>query len=302
MQAKLLKQQALIRKRKLLVDIQTLTFAPAVNQIDTEDDEEHLLCNADNLIKAIDKLAAFDGSVYPAMVSVIQAISTLRRGRKKRELRNEHSRGAKIKAVEESIAISEVCPMSRPARIAFVMEGPTVFLVVRAAIRALLDGRDFEATTIHPELDENLRPRTEGGWGAVYKWCRQVLEQAEGIARENSIFALNDIVVIQVDADVARKKYEDYVIEDPPADELRQRKCEKACPPPSATTDALRSVMLGWLDETSVPPHAVLCTPSKNIETWVLAGLFPENDQAVKTNIECRWGLEVQLRKYGLIE
>jgi hypothetical protein len=60
--------------------------------------------------------------------------------------------------------------------------------------------------------------------------------------------------------------------------------------------------MLGWLDETSVPAHAVLCTPSKNIETWVLAGLFPANEQARKANIECRWHLEVQLRKYGLIK
>jgi superfamily I DNA and RNA helicase len=38
------------------------------------------------------------------LVSVIQAISTLRRGRKKRELHNENSRGAKIKALEDSIA------------------------------------------------------------------------------------------------------------------------------------------------------------------------------------------------------
>lgn len=192
--------------------------------------------------------------------------------------------------------------MSKPVRVAFVMEGPTDYVVLRAAVRALLDGRDFEATTIWPDLDENLRPKTEGGWGGVYKWCRQVLEQVEGPARENPIFALNDMVVIQVDADVARMKYKDYGITDAPNDELSRETCEKDCPPPSATTDALRAVMLGWLDETSVPPHAVLCTPSRNIETWVLVGLFPGNGQAKKANIECRWGLEVQLRKYGLMK
>lgn len=187
--------------------------------------------------------------------------------------------------------------MSRPVRVAFVMEGPTDYVVLRAAVRALLAGRDFEATNIWPELDENLRPKTEGGWGGVYKWCRQVLEQADGAARENPVFALNDMVVIQVDADVARMKYQDYGIKDAPNDDLP---CEQDCPPPSATTDALRAVMLGWLDETTVPPHAVFCTPSKNIETWVLVGLSPENEQAKKANIECRWGLEVQLRKCGL--
>ena len=104
MQAKLLQHQNLIRKRKLLVDIHTLTFAPAVNQLDVADDEGHLLCNADNLITAIDELNGFDPAVFPALVSVIQAISTLRRGRKKRELHNQNSRGTKIKSLEDSIA------------------------------------------------------------------------------------------------------------------------------------------------------------------------------------------------------
>ena len=192
--------------------------------------------------------------------------------------------------------------MSKPVRVAFVMEGPTDYVVLRAAVRALLNGRDFEPTNIWPELDENLRPKTEGGWGGVYTWCRQVLEQAGGPARENPIFALNDLVIIQVDADVARKKYMDYGIKNAPEDELTRGTCEKACPPPSATTAALRAVMLGWLNETSTPPGAVLCTPSKNIETWVLVALFPEDESAKKPNVECRWDGEVRLRKHGLIK
>jgi superfamily I DNA and RNA helicase len=102
MQAKLLQHQALIRKRKLLVDIHTVTFAPAITQLD--EDEEYILCNADNLVQAIDELDDFNQEVFPALVSVIQAISTLRRGRKKRELHNQNSRGAKIKELEDSIA------------------------------------------------------------------------------------------------------------------------------------------------------------------------------------------------------
>lgn len=192
--------------------------------------------------------------------------------------------------------------MSKPVRVAFVMEGSTDYVVLRAAVRALLKGRDFEPTNIWPELDENLRPKTEGGWGGVYKWCRQVLEQAEGSARDNPIFALNDIVIIQVDADVARMKYKDYGIKDAPDDELTRATCEKDCPPTSATTDALRAVILGWLNETSVLPGAVLCTPSKSIETWVLVALFPDDESAKKPNIECRWDGEVRLRKHGLIK
>jgi superfamily I DNA and RNA helicase len=102
MQAKLLQHQTLIRKRKLLVDIHTITFAPAIAQLD--DNGEHLLCNSENLTSVIQKLNDFDPEIFPALVSVVQAISTLRRGRKKRELHNENSRGAKIKALEDSIA------------------------------------------------------------------------------------------------------------------------------------------------------------------------------------------------------
>jgi len=104
MQAKLLQHQALIRKRKLLVDIHTVTFAPAITNFETSADENHLLCNGDNLLATIHELNGFEPQVYPALVSVIQAISTLRRGRKKRDLHKENSRGTKIKALEESIA------------------------------------------------------------------------------------------------------------------------------------------------------------------------------------------------------
>lgn len=102
MQAKLLQHQTLIQKRKLLVDIHTITFAPAITSL--PEDEEHPLCNAKNLVSVIQNLGNFDPVVFPALVSVIQAISTLRRGRKKRELHKPDSRGTKIKALEDSIA------------------------------------------------------------------------------------------------------------------------------------------------------------------------------------------------------
>lgn len=102
MQAKLLQHQALIRKRKLLVDIHTVTFAPAIAQLNQA--EGYLLCNADNLVSTIEDLDDFNPAVFPSLVSVVQAISTLRRGRKKRDLHNVDSRGSKIKSLEDSIA------------------------------------------------------------------------------------------------------------------------------------------------------------------------------------------------------
>jgi hypothetical protein len=193
--------------------------------------------------------------------------------------------------------------MSEPVRVAFVMEGPTDYIALRAAVRALLVGREFVPTVIWPELDDNLAAQTGGGWGGVYKWCRQAVSQAEGPAGDNPVLGLHDMVVIQVDADVARKRYSDYSwIKDPPDDEILRGTCEKTCPPPHDTTAALRMVMLGWLGETSVPDGLVICTPSKSIETWVLVALFPDDRSAQAANIECRWDAEIRLRKHGLIK
>lgn len=185
--------------------------------------------------------------------------------------------------------------MSDPLRVAFVTEGPTDYFVLRAAVRALLNGRDFEPTLIQPELDDNLVPQNSGGWGAVYRWCRQATEQAGGAAGKNPLFQLHDVVVMQVDADVARASYSDYKIRNPPND----LPCQRPCPPAVATTEALRAVLLGWLNESAVPNGMVFCTPSKSIETWVFVALQQDTPT---TDIECRWDVSSRLRKYGLIK
>lgn len=104
MQAKLLQHQALIHKRELLVKIHTVTFAPAVPHLEALADGEHPICDTNSLIRTIQAFDQLDEDIYRSLVSVIQAISTLRRGRKKRELHNPESRGTKIKALEDSIA------------------------------------------------------------------------------------------------------------------------------------------------------------------------------------------------------
>jgi superfamily I DNA and RNA helicase len=104
LQAKLLQHQTLVRRRKLMVNIHTVTFAPAVAHLDSYADADHPLCDADSLRDVLSNLTADEPDVFPAPVSVIQAISTLRRGRRKREIHDPQSRGTKIKALEDSIA------------------------------------------------------------------------------------------------------------------------------------------------------------------------------------------------------
>src|SRR5580692_9825300 len=102
MQAKLLQHQSLIQRRQLRVEVHTLTFAPAIPNFVADDD--HLVCNSNNLVATLSELKPSDSTAYPALVSVIQAISGLRRGRKRRELTSPTSKGTKLKSLEDSIA------------------------------------------------------------------------------------------------------------------------------------------------------------------------------------------------------
>jgi superfamily I DNA and RNA helicase len=57
-----------------------------------------------NLEQCLANIAWEDSSYYPALVAVLQAISTIRKGRKQRDVHKEDSRGAKLKGLEDSIA------------------------------------------------------------------------------------------------------------------------------------------------------------------------------------------------------
>ena len=197
--------------------------------------------------------------------------------------------------------------MSDLLRVGFVAEGPTDYIVLHAAIRSLLGDVDFTPTLISPLVDESLAARTGGGWTNVYLWCRQMLNEADGDVRKSNLFQQHEILVIQVDADVAGKKYgDDQRIVNPPQDlpisMPCDRPCRKPCPRPREITDALRNVVQGWLDVTHLPPQTVICLPSRSIETWVLVALFPGDPVSVRENIECRRDCEIRLRTHGLIK
>ena len=177
--------------------------------------------------------------------------------------------------------------MSEPLRIAMVVEGPTDFIVLDAVISSLLPDREIEFQSLQPEFSAafQVQPGPTGlGWPGVYRWCAQVTNEAQGRVSDSSLFAFHQILVVQVDADVAGMTYQNGWIDDPTGD----LPCEKPCPPPTATTDALRQVVLRWLGEPVAPVRCVLCTPSKSIETWVMAALFPGNKEVAKKTWECR--------------
>ena len=103
-EAKLRGYKQLVEKRALRVKVSVVTFAPAVSRL-PEIDNDYPLCISEDGLKAIlDGFSWDNPSYYEKVLSVLQAISTIRKGKKKREISNHKSRGSKIRSIEESIA------------------------------------------------------------------------------------------------------------------------------------------------------------------------------------------------------
>lgn len=104
LESKLRAHKTLMQGRNLQVPIYPVTFAPARDDAANLTSEEYPVCNEANLEVWLDNCGWDDPSHYEALVSVIQAISTIRKGRKKRDVQKKDSRGAKLKRLEDSIA------------------------------------------------------------------------------------------------------------------------------------------------------------------------------------------------------
>ncbi len=172
--------------------------------------------------------------------------------------------------------------MSKPLRVAFVSEGPTDVVVIEAAISRILDERPYVSTYLHPEQSLAFGPLGTG-WGGVFRWCQQAAVRGRGYLSGDPLFDFHDVLILHLDADVASKNYAEANIHDSFGD----LPCVEPCPPSQTTSDRLRTVLLRWVGETSTPARAVLCVPSKNMDAWVLAALFPNDSVVRRGDLEC---------------
>ena len=186
--------------------------------------------------------------------------------------------------------------MSESLRVAVAAEGPTDFTVLEAILDAILTV-EFRLDPLQPERSAAFGAKEHGstgvGWGGVYRWIHQAREEGGGAVSGSSVFDRHDVLIVHVDADVATKTYASASIKDAPRDDLP---CEMPCPPASDTTNALRSVVLNWLGETSSPPNLVMCTPSMKMDAWVIAAVSPDNPMVRREDWECRADPDSQLK------
>jgi len=102
-EARLRGHRELMNKRHLVVEISVITFAPAV--VGLASLEDYPLCNEDSIGNEIDKIETWpEPNCYEALVSVLQSVSMIRKNRRKRDIQNTESRGAKLQRIEDSIA------------------------------------------------------------------------------------------------------------------------------------------------------------------------------------------------------
>lgn len=104
-QSKLLQHKALTSKRKLMVEIGVVTFAPAWNHKPIGiSDEYPVVWNEDGLTNFLNSQRWKHKDYFGHLNSVIQAITSIRKRKQRSYVQREDSRGAKLSRLEDSIA------------------------------------------------------------------------------------------------------------------------------------------------------------------------------------------------------
>ena len=106
LEARLRPHRSLMRGRKLLIPIHTISFAPGANVTAGMVVEGYPIAGADDLME---KLSIFEWpepgtDIYDSAISAIEGISAIRKSRTRRTVHREDSRGAKLRDLENSIA------------------------------------------------------------------------------------------------------------------------------------------------------------------------------------------------------
>lgn len=151
--------------------------------------------------------------------------------------------------------------MSEAVQVYTITEGPTDVVVIKAVLEFL--GKRYTLTTLQPEgdgIDGPVQSDVGYGWrDGVRAYCLDESEVIESCLQRG-------VLVVQVDADVARKNAGDF-----------NRDLVRPCPPARDTCNQVRTEILAWLGMATPPTNLVLCVPAQSIEAWVVAALGPDS-------------------------
>ncbi len=104
-QSKLLQHKVLTHRRKLMVDINVATYAPALShKPESTSEDYYVLVNENDLTEFLNQQKWEHCEYFESLNSVIQAITSIRKRKQRNYVQNENSRGAKLSRLEDSIA------------------------------------------------------------------------------------------------------------------------------------------------------------------------------------------------------
>jgi hypothetical protein len=135
------------------------------------------------------------------------------------------------------------------------------------------------------------------GWCGVLKWLQAAQQRHKGSLETDPTLVGYDLLIIHLDVDVASKQYADC---GPLIEDMAQKNnwgslpCAQSCPPVSNTVNALDQVIKGWLGQSTLGNHTVLCLPAQSSVTWLAAAVLPASAPLL-TNGECNLTLESKL-------
>lgn len=102
LEAKFRNHRMLMQGRKLKVTITPVTFSPLAANLAVFV-PDHPICDEGNLLETLNEIPG-DEQAFEEVLSVVQSISTIRKGKKRKPVGNENSKGAILKRLEDSIA------------------------------------------------------------------------------------------------------------------------------------------------------------------------------------------------------
>ncbi|MDX2283030.1 MAG: hypothetical protein NW241_02665 [Bacteroidia bacterium] len=185
-------------------------------------------------------------------------------------------------------------------QIALVAEGPTDYVIVEAALKAVLD-TPFVLTLLQPEP---TRPQSGTGWCGVLKWCVETGQRVNGQVESDPLLARFDLIILQTDTDIVRNAYDDCGPQI--ADQAAQQGWEPlpnpvGCPPASSAAAVVRRAIESWLQPAYPGPRTLFCLPAQASDAWLAAAVLSADNELLH-GLECHPGLAAKLAQLPLAQ
>lgn len=172
-------------------------------------------------------------------------------------------------------------------RIGIVGEGPTDYLVLKCMIDQIT-GAENDYLRIQPE--QNMLGEYGNGWKGVWNWCETTGQNLDEIM--NGICPRIDLIVIQMDGDVARKEKEIHCqcaagcswkgkVHPLRCEALKKNSCPVELPcqahkdAPEGCRGHIEHCILEWLGTNAEREDLIITVPCDSTDAWIVAAFDP---------------------------